>query len=65
MIEELDREADDFIICDNSLVFVSHLSTVLIRSIRCYFKKKKKKSINTKDINTDDETANVFKSNQI
>lgn len=23
------------------------------------------KSINTKDINTDDETANVFKSNQI
>lgn len=41
MIKELDREADDFIICDNSLVLVGHLSSVLIRSIRGYQNKNK------------------------
>lgn len=30
LIKELNREADDFIICNNSLVLVCHLSTVLI-----------------------------------
>lgn len=39
VIEELNREADDFIICDNSLVLVGHLSTVLIRSIGSYLNK--------------------------
>lgn len=34
VIEELNGEADDFVICDNSFVLVGHLSPVLIRSIR-------------------------------
>lgn len=36
LIKELNREADDLIICDDSLVLVCHLSTILIRSIRSY-----------------------------
>lgn len=30
LIKELNREADDFIICNDSLVLVCHLSAVLI-----------------------------------
>lgn len=30
VIKELNREADDLIICDNSFVLVCHLSTILI-----------------------------------
>lgn len=36
LIKELDREADDFIICDNSLVLVCHLPTVLVGSVGSY-----------------------------
>lgn len=30
LIEEFNREADDFIICDNSLFLICHLSTILV-----------------------------------
>lgn len=34
LIKELNREADDLVICDYSLVLVGHLSAILIGSIR-------------------------------
>lgn len=39
LIEKLNREADDLIICNNSLVFICHLATIFIGSIRSYKKK--------------------------
>lgn len=36
MIKELNREADDLIICNNSLVLICYLSTIFICSIRRY-----------------------------
>lgn len=38
LIKEFNREADDLIICDYSLVFICHLSSILIWPIRSYRK---------------------------